>query len=1004
WYPWEDKITCTLDILVHLPRSVFSRRQLDLFLWLLKVNGVDDVPTPSSLKRTHVALQKICGVRTLRYDGVLGNPYYVNSLGDLIAQEMSNPRVRPYLHFYPEDAGVHLSEARQADRWLRELDNDALTPMAELHGHRFFTYELAKLTSGEFCMPVRWFTRRIGSEMQLFAKCWRPISTSSHMGQTGWIVYEDDWEVPLADFMFDWKRLCERFEDRDAGATPWTFSNPAEGNRWRVRSQGHRVYTFPIWMYCDDTSGNMSKRWNEHNSFLFIPAGLPRLHAQREYNIHFLSTSNTAPPLEMLDGIVDQLERLEREGVWAWDCVHNAPVLIFPTVLALLGDNPMQSEFACHIGLRGRMFCRSCYVSGKVEGSDDSPFSGPHGDRTPAATASSSQPPSRPISPAVSEYGSGSPAASEADEDPGKRRTKQETTAKLRSYFTDAQVVNTKTKIRSAQTECGKLFGSYAKTKGKEKKQQLLDSAARHLPSMKDWRTSASPVWRIKGLDPHRDTPVEVLHVVLLGFVKYFWRDAINNQIGKDDAKRELLKTRLNCLDVEGLGLDGRLSGHTLVQYAGSLTGSDFRIIAQVAPFVLHNLVSGPCYATWISLSKLVPMIWQPEIPDINDYKVRLREAVNHFLLTTAAWNCRWFFKPKFHIITHLPDHVPRFGPPMLFATEAFESFNAVIRGKSIHSNRQAPSRDIALAFAQCNRVRHILSQGLFLVKEDAEDLNPLSVYSIAHPNTIRPFSFDAKRWRRAGDGPTSLVQSPNTVTEYLDLSMHHALTSTSLSERRPVWLGKHAFLLNGDRCSHGSHVVLHDRATGQLQIAKVLEIFQYCSPIPRAAPDGFLVQLGSTHRKHDAYDMPCIDLRHECHVASLQDILCTVNVQHNCATHMCTNSGTARVYQERQTTAKTRSLIEHRTPADIVLNTGQMRDAVHLSPFVCRPAPLDEDMIIHNSAAQELLRQSTVVQPSGSSAKWKAPPQRRPQHSGGSAPSTSTAPSSHPRIVALRS
>ncbi|KAG1833238.1 hypothetical protein DFJ58DRAFT_632431, partial [Suillus subalutaceus] len=84
----------------------------------------------------------------------------------------------------------------------------------------------------------------------------------------------------------------------------------------------------------------------------------------KEYNVHFLCTLNIAPPLEMLDGIVDQLEESWKQGIWAWDCVHKEYVLIIPSVLALLGDNPMQSEMACHIGSMGKYFCHVCKVKG----------------------------------------------------------------------------------------------------------------------------------------------------------------------------------------------------------------------------------------------------------------------------------------------------------------------------------------------------------------------------------------------------------------------------------------------------------------------------------------------------------------------------------------------------------------------------------------------------------------------------------------------------------------
>lgn len=171
-------------------------------------------------------------------------------------------------------------------------------------------------------------------------------------------------------------------ESLGGGISPWIHTDPKLGNRWRHLARGHRVVAFPFWLYCDDTSGNLSKKWNKHNSFLFTAAGLPRHLVHREYNIHFLATSNLAPPLEMLDGIVEQLRYAgfvwsiraaantpvndrdcQSSGIWAWDSVWNEMVLVIPSVLAMLGDNPMQSEFACHVGLAGKLFCRICKVS-----------------------------------------------------------------------------------------------------------------------------------------------------------------------------------------------------------------------------------------------------------------------------------------------------------------------------------------------------------------------------------------------------------------------------------------------------------------------------------------------------------------------------------------------------------------------------------------------------------------------------------------------------------------
>ncbi|KAJ7659053.1 hypothetical protein DFH06DRAFT_1326896 [Mycena polygramma] len=617
----------------------------------------------------------------------------------------------------------------------------------------------------------------------------------------------------------------------------------------------------------------------------------------------------------------------------------------------------------------------------------------------------------------------------------GRLRNRNETTEHLRSYFTDAsETVNTKTKVKASQTEHGikdkfqthfieQLFNSYKGKRGIPAKQAALNAKKAQLPAV-----TISPVWRIKGLDPHQDTPVEILHVVLLGFVKYLWRDLVQLQLKNKDAKKDLLTTRLSSLDVSGLGLSP-LAGRTLVKYSGSLTGRDFRAIAQVAPFVVYDLVSEDCFKTWQALSKLVPLIWQPEIDDIESHIALLTKEIEHFLLCAARWTNRWFNKPKFHIIVHLPAHIRRFGPAILFATEAFESFNAIIRQKSVHSNRHAPSRDIAQAFAQGNRIRHLLSGGLFMAKAtvappapaptaqpsiavptpstqpstvapEAQSTGPAVAPNTAVQSPTLPTTTPLKKmpavmvtsirieestkndWTHVGPGPLSLITSHSTVSSYLGLDTKKIVPGgVSISDKRgprtventltgqhiPGWSTKTGLfqtnasltLHNGDHCVPGNFIIAQNpQSLGETFVARVEEIIQQTGSLAAfsSKPDGVLLQHALINTTHSRYGMPSIQLLNQWSMHSTKELLCTVNVQHNCLDNKCGPSGSRPVFQERIKTTQTRAEIAHsKNTHDIVLNTAQMRDAVHLQRFRVPSEVLDFDKVVYDSAQKEV-------------------------------------------------
>ncbi|KAH6876645.1 hypothetical protein BKA70DRAFT_1128177 [Coprinopsis sp. MPI-PUGE-AT-0042] len=1031
WRPWADRITCTLDILMHLPRSAFSEKQLDLFVWLLTVNNVDGVPTVRRMKESNKLLQRLCGIETLEYTGAFGNMYSVNSLSQLLSQELSNPLVREHLWFYPEDTGKRLEEARQGTRWLHEAPHEYMTPMVRVGAQDFYTFEPAMLDQDTFCIPFRWFIR----DNQMYGNCWRMTREGDGPnlppGEQGWRVWSDDTLVVAAqDLTMNFERLCSahktyhvphpsliidiREQSNPLASNPWKYTNPVLGNKWRCKAQGRRVVSMPMWWYCDDTSGNVSKKWNKHNSFLFTLAGLPREEAQKEYNVHFLSTSNTAPPLEMLDGILDQLEESQENGIWAWDWKLREPVLLVPWVLALLGDNPMQSELSSHIGMRGKLFCRMCYVkgsdaldalsaavSGKASAANDVPpaFEG----LDPLTAAAKFVESMQQMADRVSAFMK-----------IGKHRTKAESEATLRSYFTDASSkLHVKTAVKKHQTSTGikdvyqehwlqKLFASYRYKRGETNKEAALKDTVNSLPSQ-----TTSPVWRIKGLDPHHDTPVEILHVVLLGFVKYFWRDVCQNRVKKDPQRRKLID-RLNSLDVRGLGIS-KIRGTTLVQYCGSLTGRDFRVVAQVAPFVLYDLVDEDLLAVWVSLSKIIPLIWTPSIDNIDEYTTILEREIEQFLLRTARVTNRWFSKPKFHVVLHLPSHIRRFGPAILFATENFESFNAIIRAKSVHSNRQAPSRDIAIQFAQANRVRHLMSGGMVLKYRELEGRSRIDGQAPSVPP--RPtFSHRIGDWTSVGLGPRNILFGHCTPASYLGLnndSPHGSIGEVEFSPRlakktrmmsetltgqfyndsttRPachlpppeatIKTAISVVVSNRDRTLVGDHVLVRWASEPSPRICRIREILSPVHGLEVGCAIGILVQPLEISEDAEKYEMPRLALLEEMTCVRPMDILCSVNVQHNCAARNCASTGTRTVRQERKDTTATSAYVEHlREPNDLILNVAKMRDHQHLKAFYRPSSTLPFDETVLRSAQKEVDARKAAPKKSGK-AKGKPKP-----------------------------
>ena len=97
---------------------------------------------------------------------------------------------------------------------------------------------------------------------------------------------------------------------------------------------------------------------------------------------------------------------------------------------------------------------------------------------------------------------------------------------------------------------------------------------------------------------PHRCTPIECLHTILLGPYKYLLRD-FWSKLGAGN-KREI-EAIIATFPYSGFSHKMTATLH----YVGSFVGRDFKIFAQMVPSVIRGYLSESEKVTWLYLSKV---------------------------------------------------------------------------------------------------------------------------------------------------------------------------------------------------------------------------------------------------------------------------------------------------------------------------------------------------------------------------------------------------------------
>lgn len=294
------------------------------------------------------------------------------------------------------------------------------------------------------------------------------------------------------------------------------------------------------------------------------------------------------------------------------------------------GDNPAQSYASGHIGGKGNFPCRKCHAGGTQKAKEtDEGFHKMFVVRTCPS-----------YSPCQIRYFQGFQA--------GEPRSSEATLAEVESQIKSACLGIAQT-VKDMQTDTGtkdsytqywidilidrarNIQKAYPRRLATNIQEELVLWADTHKTAIYnsfltlpgkciDLNTTATYINSlcVVGFDASQDTPVEILHTILLGIVKYSWH---GSHTSWSAAQKKTYTIRLQSTNTDGLSIHAIRSAYTM-QYANSLIGRQLKTLAQVNVFHVHDLITSSQFLLTKAIGELSALLWFAEIRNLEEYLV----------------------------------------------------------------------------------------------------------------------------------------------------------------------------------------------------------------------------------------------------------------------------------------------------------------------------------------------------------------------------------------------